>query len=379
MIAPVLDERGTVTHFLRLAEDVTEQKRAQAAQDALHTQRRQVARVASVGRLAGGVAHDFSNLLTVVAGHAHLVREQLPPHDPLREDLDAILAAASRGATITRQLLTYAHREVVHPLALDPAHAIAALARLLQRLAGDEIRLGFSLGPDIWPIRIDPSQLDEMVVHLVTNARDAIGGHGAIDLSLSNLQLASAATASHGDLPAGDYVALRVSDTGGGIPPAALPHIFEPFFSTKPPGSGAGLGLSSVVGTVEHAGGHVQVERTGADGTTFLVLLPRSARPAEGPRGGASTLLEGTERILLVEDEPAVPRTHAPDAGVLRVHRAAREHTGPRRARHAGPRGASRSAADRRRDARHERAGTGDAPAWPRSRAARVVHVGVRQ
>ena len=210
------------------------------------------------------------------------------------------------ASTITQQLLTYARRDVVHPLVLDPAHAIAALARRLQRLAGDEIRLGFSLGPDIWPIWIDPSQFDQMIVHLVSNARDAIGGHGAIDLSLSNVPLSAAAAASHGGLAAGDYVALRVSDTGGGIAAAVLPRIFEPFFTTRQPGEGAGLGLSSVVGTVEHAGGHVQVERTGTDGTTFLVLLPRSAARVVEERVHASTRLEGTERLLVVEDEPAV-------------------------------------------------------------------------
>jgi len=307
VIAPVLDEAGTVTHFLRLAEDVTDEKRTQLAQGALETQRRQAERVESVGRLAGGVAHDFNNLLTVVLGHAHLVLEQLAPQDPLRADLDAVIEAASRGSTITQQLLTYARRDVVHPLVLDPAHAIAALARQLQRLAGDEIRLGFSLGPDIWPVWIDPSQFDQMVVHLVSNARDAIAGHGAIDLSLSNVSLSATAAASHGGLAAGDYVALRVSDTGGGIAAAVLPRIFEPFFTTRRPGEGAGLGLSSVVGTVEQAGGHVQVERTGTDGTTFLVLLPRSAaRVGEGSRGSASTSLEGTERLLVVEDEPAV-------------------------------------------------------------------------
>jgi two-component system cell cycle sensor histidine kinase/response regulator CckA len=231
----------------------------------------------------------------------------LPTHDSLRADLAAILEATQRGATITAQLLTYARRHVVHPVVLDPGQAIAALAGTLQRLTGDEVRLGFSLGPDIWPVRIDPSQFEQLVVHLVTNARDAIRGSGAVDLSLSNVSLAAAAAAEHGHLPAGDYVALRVSDTGQGIDPAVLPRVFEPFFTTKPQGEGTGLGLSSVLGSVEQAGGHVEVERTGAGGSTFLVLLPRSAaRPGPGPRSTAAGRLEGTERILIVEDEPAV-------------------------------------------------------------------------
>ncbi len=307
VISPVHDDAGTVTHFLRLSEDVTDEKLAARAREAFETQRRQSERLETIGRLAGGVAHDFNNLLTIVIGHAHLVLQQLPPTDPLRTDLGAVLDAATRGATITRQLLTYARRDLVHPLPVDPGHAIAALARLLQRMSGDEIRLGFSLGPDIWPILIDPSRFDELVVNLVANARDAIRGPGAIDVSLANVSWTQALAAGHGGLPAGDYVLLRVSDTGSGIPAAALPRIFEPFFTTKPPGGGTGLGLSSVVGTVEQAGGHVEVERTRTSGTTMLVALPRSTvRPTAGPGPAPATPLEGTERILLVEDEPAV-------------------------------------------------------------------------
>ncbi len=308
VITPVRDADGTVTHFLRLAEDITEQRQAALEREALDAQHRQAHRVESISRLAGGVAHDFNNLLTVVVGHAHLVLQQLPPNDPLRTDLEAVLDAAARGSVITRQLLTFARRDVVHPIVLDPAHAIAALARTLQRLAGDEIRFGFSLGPDIWPVRIDPSQLDQMIVHLVTNARDAIRGSGAIDLSLSNVSLSEVAAAAYGSLPPGEYVALRVSDTGCGIDPAALPRIFEPFFTTRQPGEGSGLGLSSVLGTVQQAGGHVEVERTGPDGTTFLVLLPRAPALAgsQGPTDREQVRLDGNERILLVEDEPAV-------------------------------------------------------------------------
>ena len=307
VVSPVRDGAGTVTHFLRLAEDVTEQKRAQIEREAQDVQRRQADRLETVGRLAGGVAHDFNNLLTIVGGHAHLVLQQLPPNDALRADLEAILEAATRGATITGQLLTYARRDLVHPVVLDPGQAIAALARTLQRFAGDEIRLGFSLGPDIWPVKIDPSQFEQVVVNLVTNARDAIRGQGAIDLSLSNVSLGPAVAAAHGNLPAGDYVALRVSDTGRGIDPAVLPRIFEPFFTTKQPGEGTGLGLSSVMGTVEHAGGHVGVEQSGPHGSTFLVLLPRTAaRPEPGQRSPRDGRLDGTERVLVVEDEPAV-------------------------------------------------------------------------
>jgi PAS domain S-box-containing protein len=307
VVSPVRDESGAVTHFLRLAEDITDRKHAQLAREAEEVARRQAERLEPVGRLAGGVAHDFNNLLTIVGGHAHLVLQQLPPHDSLRADLGAILEATQRGATITAQLLTYARRHVVHPVVLDPGQAIAALARTLQRLTGDEVRLGFSLGPDIWPVRIDPAQFEQLVVHLVTNARDAIRGPGAVDLSLSNVSLAAAAAAEHGHLPAGDYVALRVTDTGQGIDPADLPRVFEPFFTTKPQGEGTGLGLSSVLGSVEQAGGHVEVERTGPAGSTFLVLLPRSAaRPEPGPRGVTAGRLEGTERVLVVEDEPAV-------------------------------------------------------------------------
>ncbi len=307
VVTPVRDEGGAVTHFLRHAEEITEQKRDQLAREAQDAQRRQSDRQQSVGRLAGGVAHDFNNLLTTVMGHAHLALRELPPEDPLRADLAAILEAAGRGATITAQLLTYARRHVVNPVVLDPGTAIAAIARRLQRLAGDEIRLGFSLGPDIWPVRVDASQFDQLVVNLVTNARDAIGGAGAVDISLGNLALDGTTAATYGHLPPGDYVALRISDTGAGIPADVMPRIFEPFFTTKQPGEGTGLGLSSAMGIVEHANGHVEVERTGSDGTTMLVLLPRSmARSASDEQPSVQGRLDGTERILVVEDEPAV-------------------------------------------------------------------------
>jgi two-component system, cell cycle sensor histidine kinase and response regulator CckA len=306
VIAPVRDDAGKVTHFLRLSEDITEQKRAGQSRAVVDAQRLDGERLEVVGRLAGGVAHDFNNLLTIVVGHAQLVLQQLPPNDPLRGDLGAVLEAAARGATITKQLLTYARRDVVHPVLVDPAQAIALLSRRLQRLAGDDIRLGFSLGSEVWPVTIDPSQFDQMVISLVANARDAIRRVGAIEVSLSHLTLSAQAAAAAGRLAPGDYVCLRVSDTGGGIAASALPRIFEPFFTTKPPGQGTGLGLSSVVGAVEQAGGHVEVERTSAEGTTMRVLLPRSSAPLPSESGSTTATLEGTERILLVEDEPAV-------------------------------------------------------------------------
>jgi hypothetical protein len=307
VISPVYNDAGAVSHFLRVAEDITEQKRAleERAQD--DETRRRSDGGESVARLAGGVAHDFNNLLTIVVGHSHMVLQQLAPTDPLRADLTAVLEAAQRGATITRQLLTYARRDVVHPLVVDPAQAIASLSRRLQRMAGDEIRIGFSLGPGIWPVLIDPAQFEQMVVHLVANGLDAIDGSGAIDVSLSNTTLTATSAATHGRVRAGEYVALRISDTGSGIAPAALPRIFEPFFTTKQPGAGTGLGLSSVAGAVAQAGGHVEVERTGPDGTTLLVLLPRSTALVDVVHGPATDdSLDGTERILLVEDEPAV-------------------------------------------------------------------------
>ncbi len=307
VVSPVRDEQGAVTHFLRLADEITEQKRQQLTREAQEVQRRQSDRQQTVGRLAGGVAHDFNNLLTTVMGHAHLVLQQLPPDDPLRMDLAAIIEAAGHGATITAQLLTYARSHVAQPVVLDPAAAIAAVARDLQRRAGDDIRLGFSLGPDIWSVKMDASQFDQLVVSLVTNACDAIVGAGAVDVSLSNVALTAAAAATHGHLPPGEYVALRVSDTGRGIDAEILPRVFEPFFTTKAPGEGAGLGLSSVLGVVEHAGGHVEVERTSDRGSTLLVLLPRCVSSAV-PAPGRTTVgrLDGTERILVVEDEPAV-------------------------------------------------------------------------
>ncbi|MGI8672563.1 MAG: response regulator, partial [Luteitalea sp.] len=306
-ISPVRNADGEVAHFLRLAEDITAPRQAQEARDMLQARLLETERLESVGRLAGGVAHDFNNLLTVVIGHAHLLLQDLAPTDPMRADVTAMLDAATRGSTITTQLLTFARKDVVHPVVIDPADALGALGQMIQRVLGPDIRLGMSLAPDAWPVRIDPARFDQMLLNLVANARDAIAGHGVVDVSLTNMTLSRGAGAAHGGLPAGSYVAVRVADSGRGIEPAALPRIYEPFFTTKPRGEGTGLGLSSVVGTVEQAGGHVQVERTGPQGTAFLVLLPRSnGRPSPGPPDTAVEALHGSERILLVEDEPAV-------------------------------------------------------------------------
>jgi len=306
VIAPVRDEAGAVSHFVRLSEDATA-TRSRPADDTASVQRRPPEQAEATARLAGGVAHDFNNLLTIVIGHAHLVQQQLHASDPLRGNLEAVLDAATRGAAITRQLLTYAGRDVVYPLTLDPGVTIAALAGQLQRLVGDEISLGLSSDAEIWPVTIDPSHLEAVVTHLVANGRDAIAGYGVISLSLVNVTLGAAAAADQGGLAAGEYVALRVSDTGSGIAEATLPRIFEPFFTTREPGHGTGLGLSSVRGAVHQAGGHVEVEHTGPSGTTVQVLLPRAmSRPVSGNGATGPGPLEGTERILLVEDEPAV-------------------------------------------------------------------------
>lgn len=280
-IAPVRGATGAVTHFLRLGEDVSVQKYAQQTREALEIRLLETERLESVGRLAGGVAHDFNNLLTVVIGHAHLLLQDMAPEDPRRADITAMLDAATRGSAITRQLLAFARKDVAHPTVIDPADALGALGRTLQRILGDDIRLEMSLAPDTWPVRIDPAQFEQVLLDLVANARDAISGPGTVHLSLENVTLTAAEGASHGGLPAGEYVALRVADSGSGIEPVALPRIFEPFFTTRDRGEGRGLGLSSVVGTVAQGGGQVEVERTGPQGTVILVLLPRSVTRRE--------------------------------------------------------------------------------------------------
>jgi len=294
--APLRDAQGRVTAVLGITRDVTERK-------ALAAQLLQAQKLESVGRLAGGVAHDFNNMLGVIQGQTELALQDAPPGSLLESGLQEVLKAAQRSAQLTRQLLAFARREPSTPRALDLNLRVQELVGMLARLIGEGVSVVWEPGAGVWPVCIDPGQLDQVLTNLVVNARDAMAGAGTVTVATANVSRESSDGA-----PAGDYVLLTVRDTGTGMDAATQARIFEPFFTTKPTGRGTGLGLSTVYGIVRQHGGAIEVESRPGHGATFRLFFPRSADEPAGaaapssPRAAARA--HGT--ILVVEDEPAL-------------------------------------------------------------------------
>jgi PAS domain S-box-containing protein len=303
----VTDEHGRILRLSGVVQDITERKRAEEEREKLEVQLAQAQKLESVGRLAGGVAHDFNNMLAVVIGRAELAKMRLGAEDPLRSDLEEILTAAGRSADLTRQLLAFARRQTVRPEVLDPNDAVAGMLQMLRRLIGEDIDLAWMPGHDVWPIRIDPSQLDQILANLAVNARDALSGAGSVILGTENVVVDDPKWPGQEDFVPGDYVLLTVADTGAGMDREVLEHIFEPFFTTKEVGKGTGLGLATVHGVVRQNHGFIGVCSEPGKGTTFRIYLPRCQAEAAGASvQAASSPLGGTETLLLVEDDEAI-------------------------------------------------------------------------
>ncbi len=295
---PIRDEDGRVRRAAGIASDVTEQKR-------LEDQLLQAGKMESLGRLAGGVAHDFNNLMTAILGHAAFVAAALPASHEAREDLAQIEDAARRASGLTRQLLAFARRQVIEPRLVDVNDLVANLDALLRRLIGEDIELATLLGPEAHCVRADPSQLEQVLVNLAVNARDAMPAGGKLVLETHSVSL------MEGDpsllLPPGRWVRISVCDTGQGIAPAVRAHLFEPFFTTKEPGKGTGLGLATCYGIVEQCGGHIFVDSRPGAGARFDVFLPQvEGAPVRARASAPSSPPRGSETVLLVEDEPLV-------------------------------------------------------------------------
>lgn len=285
------------------ALDMTEQRKLEA-------QFAQGQKMQAVGQLAGGVAHDFNNVLTAIIGFSDLLLLKHKPGDPSFSDIMSIKQSANRAAGLTRQLLAFSRRQTLRPQILDIPQNIDDLTVLLKRLIGEQITLAVEHGRGIWPVRADLVQLEQVVVNLVVNARDAMPNGGTITLRTANIEAAEAARYDYTGMPPADYVLIEVEDTGTGMPAEVLEKIFEPFFSTKELGKGTGLGLSTVYGIVKQTGGFIYPESAVGKGTVFRIFLPRYV-PAEGeltPKSAAAPVkdLTGHERILLVEDEESV-------------------------------------------------------------------------
>ncbi len=297
-LSPVYGAAGDVINYVAVKRDITEHLN-------LHAQLVQAQKMEAVGRLAGGVAHDFNNILQTILGGAELAVELTVPTDPIRRDLEDIQGAAHRAAALTRQLLAFARKQVVTPQVLDLNAAMEGVLKMLRRLIGENIELNWAPGTGLWPVKMDPGQIDQILANLCVNARDAINGVGAVQIATQNTQVDELNAARHDEFPPGDYVLLTVSDTGGGMDAETRKRIFEPFFTTKATGQGIGLGLATVYGIVRQNRGHISVYSEPGQGTTFRIHLPRHTDAQTTPRTAApaNTSPRGDETVLLVEDD----------------------------------------------------------------------------
>ena len=268
----------------------------------------QARKMEAVGRLAGGIAHDFNNLLTVMTGRSQLLLRRLTPEDPVRSEIELIEKTANRAADLTRQLLAFSRKQILQPAVMNLNAAVATMSEVLRRMIGEDVLLATALDPALGWVQADPSQIEQIVINLVVNARDAMPKGGRLTLETANVELEGAYARAHVGAHPGPHVMLAVSDTGAGMDADTRTRIFEPFFTTKGPGKGTGLGLATVYGIVKQSGGHICVYSELGQGTAFKIYLPRvdpAADPVE-PGGLLAHVAQGRETILLVEDEEAV-------------------------------------------------------------------------
>ena len=294
------DADGQVLHYEWSVADITERKR-------LESELRQAQKLEGIGQLAGGIAHDFNNLLTVITGRSYLVLAQLPADHAVRRHVDLIQTTAERAAALTRQLLAFSRKQVLEPKVLDVKAVVTGLAPMLRRLIGENLEFAVVAAPELGAVKADPSQLEQIILNLAVNARDAMPQGGTLTIETANVELDETYARRHPGANAGRFVMLAVSDTGHGMDAAVKARIFEPFFTTKDPGKGTGLGLATVFGIVKQSGGSIGVYSEPGHGTTFKVYLPRVDETIDQAATAATpTLARGSETILLVEDDDEV-------------------------------------------------------------------------
>jgi len=290
---------GRIAFYDGIVEDITEQKR-------LREQLIQSQKMEAIGQLAGGVAHDYNNMIGIILGYANLLEEELPSSGAVSLKIKSIREAAERSANLTRQLLAFARKQVITPVALDMNEELSLLQKILGRLIGENITLTLSPGDDLWLVKMDRVQISQIVTNLCANSRDAISDIGTITIATANHTFHSLHRNLDGDMPPGEYVLLSVADTGSGMDRATLAHIYEPFFTTKPQGHGTGLSLATIFGIVKQNDGFIQVKSAPGEGTTFQIFLPRfhGEREPEKTKTMEAVSLQGNEMVLVVEDEP---------------------------------------------------------------------------
>jgi PAS domain S-box-containing protein len=300
--------RPAPNQFACIFTDVTDRKRAAEEKARLEEQLQQAQKMESVGRLAGGVAHDFNNMLGVILGNTEMAMDQVDPRESLHGDLMEIRKAAERSADLTRQLLAFARKQTVAPKVLNLNPTIDGMLKMMERLVGEAVELFWRPQSELWQVKVDPSQINQILANLCANARDAISDVGKITIETANVVFDGDCCACEADSIPGQYVRLAVSDNGAGMDKATLAHLFEPFFTTKEIGHGTGLGLATVYGIVKQNKGFIRAYSEPGYGTTVKVYLPRHVGKAEQgrPEGAAEPVLLGQETILLVEDEPSM-------------------------------------------------------------------------
>jgi PAS domain S-box-containing protein len=295
--AAIAIEQARLFEELKVSYEDLQRTQAQLAQ---------AQKMEAIGQLAGGIAHDFNNLLTVIGGRSQLLLSRLPAQSPVRRDLELIQKTSERAAALTRQLLAFSRKQILAPKVLDLNAVVSGMASMLQRLIGEDIDLAFRAGADLGRVKADPGQIEQVIVNLVVNARDAMPGGGRVTLETANVELGEQYARRHVGVQPGPYVMLAVSDTGTGMDAETQARIFEPFFTTKAPGKGTGLGLATVYGIVKQSGGNIWVYSEVGKGTTFKIYLPRVEETEESVQPEVALPGRGTETILLVEDEDEV-------------------------------------------------------------------------
>ncbi len=300
-ITPLRDSRGNITHFISNDRDITDRRR-------MENQLQQAQKMDAIGRLAGGVAHDFNNLLMVISSYAELMLDSLAPQHPLRHNVDEIQKASRRAADLTRQLLAFGRKQMQTLQLLDLNLLIEDFNKMLPRLIGEDVELVFVPGQKLGKVKADPVQIEQVLMNLVANARDAMPRGGKLTIETASVRLDDVYVQQHSIVPPGEYVLLTVTDSGSGIGSEHLPHIFEPFYTTKEEGKGTGLGLATVYGIVKQNSGFIWVYSEPGLGTTFKIYLPRArqGKPVLQPSITVEGSPRGCETLLLAEDEAAV-------------------------------------------------------------------------
>jgi len=301
--APLIDGKGDIHGVVGVIADITERKH-------LEEQFLQSQKMEAIGRLAGGIAHDFNNLLTAIIGYSQIAQARLNPQDALRKDIEEIENAGHRAATLTSQLLAFSRKQLIQPQVLDLNSLVTDLTRMLQRLIGEDIELATCLDPNVQLVNVDRGQIDQIIMNLAVNSRDAMPEGGKLTIETANVELDEGYASEHLDARAGSHVLLAITDTGTGMDKEMVSRIFEPFFTTKEQGKGTGLGLSTVYGIVKQSGGHINVHSTPGRGSSFNIYLPcvEAATDHEAARSKQEDCRGGSETVLLLEDSDRVRR-----------------------------------------------------------------------